>query len=238
MFNRKRNMKRSLKGGFTLSSALFLYFPGGSTTRCRRYERLTNARRELAVRWMQTFTQLCLFFRMSMRGVSVDFAFAWRVWWRQKDLLKGDFDRETQDWEFLCWSLSGRLLSPSLGARSRSIRRGRAVENVNNEIIVARLTRSFTARPRSRLKAPLACCSRADKHTHDVVVLLCTCSRWLDRSAKLKIGWRWVSGKLAKTRKGSEQCQWTKSVFIEGLGTKDVKTCCAKKMDLHSSRNK
>ena len=221
-----------------LSSALLLYFPGGLTTRCRRNERSTNARRNQAVRWMQTFTQVRVFFRMSMRGVSVNFTSAWRVWWRQKDLLKGNFEGETQDWEFLCWSLSGRLLLPSLGARSRSIGRGRAVENVNNETIVACLTRSFTARPRSRLKAPLPCCSRADKHTHDVVVLPCTCSRWLDRSAKLKIGWRRVSCKLAKTRKGSEQCQWTKSVFIESLGTKDVKTCCAKKMDLHSPRNK
>ena len=45
-------MKRSLEGGFVFSSALLLYFPGGSTTRCRRYERSTNARRKQAVRWM------------------------------------------------------------------------------------------------------------------------------------------------------------------------------------------
>ena len=46
------------------------------------------------------------------------------------------------------------------------------LQNVNNETIVACLMRSFTARPRSRLKAlPLACW--ADKHTHDVV-LPCT----------------------------------------------------------------
>ena len=127
--------------------------------------------------------------------------------------------------------------SHRVSARSRSIGRGCAVANVNNETIVPCLTRFFTARPRSRLKAPLACCSRADKHTHDVV-WPCTCSRWLDRSANLKFGWRRVSCKLAKMRKGNGQWQWTKSVFIEGLGTKDVKTCCAKKMDLHSPRNK
>ena len=62
-----------------LSSALFLYFPGDSTIRCRRYERSTNARCKQAVRWMQTFTQLRVFFRLWMRGVSVDFTSAWRV---------------------------------------------------------------------------------------------------------------------------------------------------------------
>ena len=40
--------------GFMLSSALLLYFPGDSTTHCRRYQRSTNARCKQAVRWMKT----------------------------------------------------------------------------------------------------------------------------------------------------------------------------------------
>ena len=65
--------------GFMLSSALLLYFQGDSTIRCRCYERSASARRKRAEQWMQTFTQLRVFFRVWMRGVSVDFTSAWRV---------------------------------------------------------------------------------------------------------------------------------------------------------------
>ena len=135
-------------------------------------------------RWI---TQLRVFFRMSMRGVSVDFTFAWLVWWRQKDLLKGNFDGETQGWEFSLLIAQRKIALPSRGARSRSIGRGRAVAKCKQWKYCCVLDEEWRGlsqldRVLARKLRALACW--ADKHTHDVV-LPCTrsCSREAQRSS-------------------------------------------------------
>ena len=123
----KRNMKRSLQGGlcfllccFCIFRAIQLYVVGVMSDRqtpavSRRYGGCKRSRS--SVYSSECGCEVFLSISLLLGVYDGDKRTCWRAILTDK--------RKTES--FLCWSLSGRSLSLSLGARSRSIGRGRAV---------------------------------------------------------------------------------------------------------------